>query len=124
MKINLKNLELQWLVLISVVLALAISVIIKSFFGNWGNFIGADFLAVIISIMIILKAFSLEDKKTRQLICIGGMFYFLQVITEVVLDHLRHASVSFPMFLWIIVVSIGFIGFLLLLFGFKRLVLS
>ena len=125
-KSYISRINLFWFILMSSIFAISYFFIVTSFFQGWQN---AKFFDDIPDLMIfimgfLLAVYSLKIKNERAgvFVFFGGIFIALERLIEIPFQEYQ-VSIGSTLnpFIWLPIVSFGFLGYLLLLIGFGRI---
>lgn len=120
---NAKTLNLIWIIFSCLILTAVYFFTVSLFFQGvpYSRADFVDLLLILTSLAIVLRAFLIKKEKAKSLIFLGGVLLFLEFGVEFILSRLGDAGTSFPIILWTAPMALGFVGLILILLGFRRL---
>ncbi|MDD5012333.1 MAG: hypothetical protein PHQ66_01655 [Candidatus Nanoarchaeia archaeon] len=110
---------------ISIILILAYFFVVTSFFRGWQNaklFDDIpDMIFALISLFVLCFSFKIEDKITKRYFMTGAIILAITKLAEIPMqEYQAMTGVALDFLYWAIIVFFKFVGFLCLLYGFRR----
>ena len=118
------NLKLRYIILFAAAFCLGYFFLVTSFFQGWRNAAFydeiSDLLAVFVLILLLFYGLKLKNNPAKLLVSFGSLLAILDKLVQIILEEYIFAFGVISAFYWIPGAIVGFIGFILIFFGFKK----